>query len=86
MIEDPPPLTPAEERKWRAEFKRRGREVVYEQARSDKFNPEKVERLAYQWLREQEAVTERRERWTFWIAAAVLVLTIVGIGLMLAGY
>jgi hypothetical protein len=37
---EPSPLTDHEEAKWRAEFKRRGREVVYEQARRDQFNPE----------------------------------------------
>jgi hypothetical protein len=45
-----------------------------------------VERLAYAWLREQEAAREWRERATFWIGVAILVLSIVTIGLMLAGY
>jgi hypothetical protein len=75
---EPSPLTDHEEAKWRAEFKRRGREVVYEQARRDQFNPEKIERLAYQWLREQEAAAEWRKRATFWIAIAALVISISG--------
>lgn len=77
------PLTPTEERKWRAEFKRRGREVV--RAQHQDYRPYIKRDLAVVWLREQETAAERRERGTFWIAVAVLVLTIIGIGLTLAG-
>jgi hypothetical protein len=39
-----------------------------------------------EWLREKERATEWREQWTFWIAIAILVLTIIGIALTLKGY
>ena len=41
--------------------------------------------LPIRWLREQELAAEYRERGTFWIAGAVLVLTVGGISLTLAG-
>ena len=83
MIEDRR-LTAKEERKWRAEFKALGREAV--RARSPAFQPHIKRDLAVRWLREQELAAERRERGTFWIAVAILVLTVVGIALTLAGY
>ena len=55
-------------------------------AKSSDFRPYIKRDLAIRWLREQELVAERRERGTFWIAVAVLVLTVVGIALTLAGY
>jgi hypothetical protein len=51
----------------------RGRAVVSEQVRRDVFNPLCVEEFAYEGLRKKERVSERRERWTFWIAIAILV-------------
>jgi hypothetical protein len=83
MIEDRK-LTVKEERKWRAEFKTLGREAV--RARSPALQPHTKRDLAVRWLREQEVAAERRERGTFWIAVAILVLTVVGIALTLAGY
>jgi hypothetical protein len=77
-------LTVKEERKWPAEFKTLGREAV--RVRSPAFQPQIKRDLAIRWLREQELAAERRERGTFWIAVAVLVLTVVGIALTLAGY
>jgi hypothetical protein len=77
MIEDRK-LTAIEERKWRAEFKRDGREAVRQQLRFG-LAPHLKRDLAIVWLREQERAAERRERGTFWIAVAVLVLTILGI-------
>jgi hypothetical protein len=62
----------------------RGREAV--RARSPAFQPHIKRDLAVRWLREQELAAERRERGTFWIAVAILVLTVVGIALTLAGY
>ena len=75
MIEDRR-LTAKEEHKWRAEFKALGREAV--RARSPAFQPHIKRDLAVRWLREQELAAERRERGTFWIAVAILVLTVVG--------
>jgi hypothetical protein len=72
-------LTRAQKRKWRKEFQKRGRAVVSEQVRRDVFNPLCVEEFAYEWLRKMERVSERRERWTFWIAIAILVLTIISV-------
>ena len=83
MIEDRR-LTAKEEHKCRAEFKALGREAV--RARSPAFQPHIKRDLAVRWLREQELAAERRERGTFWIAVAILVLTVVGIALTLAGY
>lgn len=81
MIEDRK-LTDREERKWRREFKALGREAVRE--RHHDFRPYIKRDLAVRWLREQEAAAEWRERATFWIAVAVLVLTVVGIALPFA--
>jgi hypothetical protein len=83
MVEDRK-LTAKEELKWRAEFETLGREAV--RAKSSDFRPYIKRDLAIRWLREQELAAERRERGTFWIAVAVLVLTVVGIALTLAGY
>jgi hypothetical protein len=47
--------------------------------RRDVFNPLCVEEFAYEWLGKKERVSERRERWTFWIAIAILVLTIISV-------
>ena len=83
MIEDRK-LTDKEEVKWRREFKRLGRADV--RARHVNFIPGIKRDLAVRWLREQEAAAEGRERGTFWIAVAVLVLTIIGLALTLAHY
>ncbi|MGB8709194.1 MAG: hypothetical protein WCD39_05435 [Methyloceanibacter sp.] len=61
-----------------------GREAV--RGKSPAIQPHIKRDLAVRWLREQELAAERRERWTFWIAVAILVLTVVGIALTLAGY
>jgi hypothetical protein len=47
MIEDPPPLTPQEEPKWRVEFKGLGRERVRVQERF--FVPDRKRELARRW-------------------------------------
>ena len=49
---DLPPMTPHEEREWRAEFKSLGREMVREQRKH--WRPLRSRDLAVVWLREQE--------------------------------
>lgn len=76
MIEDRK-LTAKEERKWRAEFKQRGREAV--RAEQQNYRPFIKRDLAVKWLREQEAAQERRDRWTLDAAIAAAVLAAIGI-------
>jgi hypothetical protein len=85
---EPPPPTAKQKREWRAEFKRLGREAVRHQLNSGGIPLElrRKREVAMEWLREKERATEWREQWTFWIAVAILVLTIIGIALTLRGY
>jgi len=80
---EPSKLTAREERKWRAEFNRRGREAVREQHRS--FRPYIKRDLAVAWLREQEAASESRARWTLGAAIAAAVIGFVTLLVMLIG-
>jgi len=61
-------LTDKEERKWRAEFKRRACEAV--RADHHTYRPYIKRDLAVVWLREQEVAQERRDRWTLDAAIA----------------
>jgi len=85
---EPPPITREQQRKWRAEFERLGREAVRHELNTGGIPLElRRKRLAaVQWLREKKRMTEIREQGTFLIAVAILVLTIVGIALTLARY
>jgi hypothetical protein len=49
-------MTPHEERKWRAAFKRRGYNVVREDHKN--FRPLRMRDLTIVWLREQERADE----------------------------
>ena len=80
-------LTAQEEAKWRAEFKKLGRETVRVAIISGQgFSPDRKRELAILWLREKEAAAESRERdahwyakWTWDAAFAAVVLTAIGI-------
>jgi hypothetical protein len=78
---DPPPMTEREEVEWRAEFARMGEEALRHMVNFNpgNLNPRSKRALAQTWLREQKERAESRERWTFRIAVAILVLTIIGI-------
>jgi len=47
-LTDPPPITPKEESKWRAEFERLGRRVVL--AQHQNFHPLIKSKFAAEWL------------------------------------
>jgi hypothetical protein len=85
-----PQLSDTEETKWRAEFKKLGREAVTYQAQFRSYHPDRKQELALLWLREREDEAERRERdahwyakWTWDAALAAAVLAFVSIVLML---
>jgi len=72
-------MTPHEERKWdrRTEFKRLGREMVREQHKH--WRPLRGRDLAVVWLREQEKADEFRRSWSFDIAVAGFVISIIAL-------
>lgn len=70
-------LTPDQERSWRLEFKKLGRDAVREHHQD--FRPFAKHDLAVQWLREREKNAELRKRATYWGGAAMLILTLVGV-------
>jgi hypothetical protein len=74
---DPPPMTPHEEREWRAEFKRAGRRVVLEKHLD--YRPLIKRDLAIVWLRELDKADEFTRSWSFDIAVAGIVISILAL-------
>jgi hypothetical protein len=84
---DSPRITKQEEREWRAEFERMGRQAVRDAMYiRPGVNPQRKYDLAQRWLREKEIEQERRNRrlfayakWTWDAAFAAAVLAAAGI-------
>jgi hypothetical protein len=76
-VTDPPPITPKEESKWRAEFERMGRRHVL--AQHQNFHPRNKSKLAVKWLREGEKTEEFRRRWSFEISVASIGISILAL-------
>jgi formyltetrahydrofolate synthetase len=74
---DPPPMTPHEEREWRAEFKRAGRRVVLEKHLD--YRPLIKRDLAIVWLHELDKADEFVRSWSFYIAVASIVISILAL-------
>ena len=70
-------MTAHEEREWRAEFKRLGRRVVLEKHLD--YRPLIKRDLAIVWLRELDKADEFIRSWSFDIAVAGIVISILAL-------
>ena len=82
MIEEDP-LTARWKRKLRREFKRLGREAVWEKLHAGAYGVRSRADLAKEWLREQEAAEEWRARLTLDAAVVAAAVGVIGLLVML---
>ena len=80
-----------QEQQWRAEFKKLGETLVFENVRQGAiYNDERKRSAALRWLSDQASEHRRREadtiwyvKWTFYAAVIAAVLGLIGIAVAL---